>query len=192
MFAAIAALLAYQSSDWRNSKQARERARTRLEQMPDHVMTAGISAAFSEEALRFVRLFDKVATGPGAPPVIWSFICLVGTRRVGGSRESLGTPSVICCWVLSVSRTLKIVWLAVRLGIRLTTIRPSHTGRNKNSCAEFRCYLWRVGFGTANSTRMVWELVWTSFFNRPARHRQFTMTTARSSTFFGSRLSTRR
>jgi hypothetical protein len=59
MVVAISLLLAYQASDWRNKKEVRDRARRRLEEMPDHLFTAGVSASYSEEMLRFARLFDK-------------------------------------------------------------------------------------------------------------------------------------
>jgi len=58
MLAAIAMVLAYQASDARNSIATRERSARRLREMPRHVMTAGLSASYSEECLRFVRIFD--------------------------------------------------------------------------------------------------------------------------------------
>ncbi len=61
---AIAMLLAYVSSDGRTEPSVRRRARRRLEQMPDHVLTAGLSASYSDQALRFVRLFDTADHDP--------------------------------------------------------------------------------------------------------------------------------
>ena len=58
MLAAIAMLLAYQASDARNSPATRERAARRLREMPRYVLTAGLAATYSEECIRFVRLFD--------------------------------------------------------------------------------------------------------------------------------------
>ena len=61
---AIALLLAYQASDRRQTPQNRNRARRRLEEMPGHVLTAGISASYTDEAIRFVRAFDVAAHDP--------------------------------------------------------------------------------------------------------------------------------
>ena len=58
MLAAIAMVLAYQASDSRNSVATRDRAARRLREMPRHVLTAGLSASYSEECIRFVRTFD--------------------------------------------------------------------------------------------------------------------------------------
>ena len=58
MLAAIAMVLAYQASDARNSCATRERSARRLRQMPRHVLTAGLAATYSEECIRFVRVFD--------------------------------------------------------------------------------------------------------------------------------------
>ena len=58
MVAAIAMVLAYQASDSRNSVATRDRAARRLREMPRHVLTAGLSASYSEECIRFVRIFD--------------------------------------------------------------------------------------------------------------------------------------
>ena len=55
---AVALLLAYTASDERATSEVRERARRRLEQLPDQVLVAGLSASYADEALRFVRRFD--------------------------------------------------------------------------------------------------------------------------------------
>jgi hypothetical protein len=55
---AIAMLLAYIASDARQTVVARCRARRRLQEMPHNVLTAGLSASYSEECLRFIRRFD--------------------------------------------------------------------------------------------------------------------------------------
>ena len=58
MLAAIAMVLAYQASDARNTSLTRARAGRRLRELPEHVLTAGLSASYSEECIRFVRCFD--------------------------------------------------------------------------------------------------------------------------------------
>ena len=58
MLAAIAMLLAYQASDVRNKGAVRERSARRLQELPHHVCRAGLAASYSEECLRFVRIFD--------------------------------------------------------------------------------------------------------------------------------------
>ena len=50
--------------DHRQTLQARQRARTRLEEMPGQMLTAGLSATFADEALRFVREFDVAEHDP--------------------------------------------------------------------------------------------------------------------------------
>ena len=64
LMVAIAMLLAYQASDERGCSAGRRRAARRLEEMPCHVLTAGLSAAFSDTAIRFVRLFDTSEHDP--------------------------------------------------------------------------------------------------------------------------------
>ena len=61
---AIAMLLAYQASDERGDSKPRARAARRLGEMPRHVLTAGLSASFSDVAIRFVRLFDTAEHDP--------------------------------------------------------------------------------------------------------------------------------
>ena len=58
MLVAFAMLLAYVSSDWRVARATRDRATRRLEELPDMVVTIGLSATYSEEAIRFIRSFD--------------------------------------------------------------------------------------------------------------------------------------
>ena len=50
--------------DHRQTLQARQRARTRLEEMPGQMLIAGLSATFADEALRFVREFDVAEHDP--------------------------------------------------------------------------------------------------------------------------------
>ena len=52
-------LLAYVASDERALAQTRARARRRLQELPDHVLTAGLSASYACEAIRLARLFDS-------------------------------------------------------------------------------------------------------------------------------------
>ena len=58
MVIAIAMLLAYVASDSRKKKEVRDRARRRLLQMPGQILTAGLSATYADETIRFIRLFD--------------------------------------------------------------------------------------------------------------------------------------
>ena len=58
MIAAIAMVLAYQASDSRIAVATLERAKRRLRELPCHAKTAGLAASYSEECIRFVRLFD--------------------------------------------------------------------------------------------------------------------------------------
>ena len=60
----IAMLLAYQASDLRQKSETRARARRRLLQMPGQVVTAGLSATYGDEAIRFVRAFDVAHHDP--------------------------------------------------------------------------------------------------------------------------------
>ena len=55
---AIAMLLAYVASDSRRKGEVWARARRRLLQMPGQILTAGLSATYAEETVRFIRLFD--------------------------------------------------------------------------------------------------------------------------------------
>ena len=64
MLVPIAMMLAFVASDTRLEKQTRDRACRRLVAMPDHVLTAGLSAAYSHETLVFVRLFDVLDHDP--------------------------------------------------------------------------------------------------------------------------------
>ena len=58
MLVAIAMLLAYVASDERKESVTRARSRRRLLEMPRQILTAGLSASYSEECIRFIRLFD--------------------------------------------------------------------------------------------------------------------------------------
>ena len=58
LLVAMALLLAWQACDKRNDLAVRKRAERRLEQMPDQVCTAGLSATYSTECIIFLRLFD--------------------------------------------------------------------------------------------------------------------------------------
>lgn len=58
MLSAVAMVLAYQASDTRNPPAVRARAQRRLLELPGHVLSCGVAASYSEECLRFVRLFD--------------------------------------------------------------------------------------------------------------------------------------
>ena len=58
MVVAIAMLLAYVASDSRKKAEVRARARRRLLQMPRQILTAGLSATYSGETIRSIRLFD--------------------------------------------------------------------------------------------------------------------------------------
>ena len=69
LLVAIAMLLAHTTSDHRVKAPVRERARRRLHELPKHVLTAGMCASYAEEAIRFVRLFDK---GHHDPARSWS------------------------------------------------------------------------------------------------------------------------
>jgi hypothetical protein len=71
MLPAIAMLLAYVASDHRRKPSVRDRARRRLEEMPRLVPTAGLIASYAEEAIRFVRRFDK---GHHDPALIWRHV----------------------------------------------------------------------------------------------------------------------
>ena len=64
MVVAIAILLAYAASDTRVKNTVRARAERRLRELPGHILTAGLSASYSEEALRFLRLFDVADHDP--------------------------------------------------------------------------------------------------------------------------------
>ena len=68
MVIGIAMLLAYVASDSRKKKEVRDRARRRLLQMPGQILTAGLSATYSDETIRFIRLFD---VGDHDPAVTW-------------------------------------------------------------------------------------------------------------------------
>ena len=68
MLVAIAMLLAYVASDSRKKPEVRARARKRLLQMPRQIFTAGLSASYSDEMIRFIRLFD---VGDHDPAVTW-------------------------------------------------------------------------------------------------------------------------
>ena len=68
MVVAIAILLAYVASDSRKKAEVRARARRRLLQMPRQILTAGLSATYSDETIRFIRLFD---VGDHDPAVTW-------------------------------------------------------------------------------------------------------------------------
>ena len=68
MVVAVAMLLAYVASDSRKKAEVRERARRRLLQMPRQILTAGLSATYSDETIRFIRLFD---VGDHDPAVTW-------------------------------------------------------------------------------------------------------------------------
>ena len=61
---AIAMLLAYVASDERAVAQTRARARRRLHELPNHVLTAGLSASYASEAISFVRKFDSADHDP--------------------------------------------------------------------------------------------------------------------------------
>ena len=58
MYQAIALLLAYAASDWRHKKEQRSQASRRLQEMPDHTPTVGLSASYGEECIGFLRLLD--------------------------------------------------------------------------------------------------------------------------------------
>ena len=66
MLVAIAMLLAYVASDERKDPAHRRRARKRLLQMPNQILTAGLSASFSEETIKFLRNFDVADHDPAA------------------------------------------------------------------------------------------------------------------------------
>ena len=68
MVVAIAMLLAYVASDSRKKGEVRARARRRLLQMPRQILTAGLSATYSDETIKFIRLFD---VGDHDPAVTW-------------------------------------------------------------------------------------------------------------------------
>ena len=68
MVVAIAMLLAYVASDSRKKAEVRARARRRLLQMPRQILTAGLSATYSDETIKFIRLFD---VGDHDPAVTW-------------------------------------------------------------------------------------------------------------------------
>ena len=55
MLIAIAMLLAYVASDERKKSEVKARARMRLLQMPRQILTAGLSATYSDEMIRFIR-----------------------------------------------------------------------------------------------------------------------------------------
>jgi hypothetical protein len=60
----IALLLAYVASDARQKGDVRSRARRRLFELPSHVITAGLSAAYSEASVQFIRHFDVAEHDP--------------------------------------------------------------------------------------------------------------------------------
>ena len=64
MLVAIAMLLAYVASDSRKKVEVRARARRRLLEMPRQILTAGLSATYSDETIRFIRLFDVETHDP--------------------------------------------------------------------------------------------------------------------------------
>jgi len=66
LLAALAMVLAYQASDSRNTSQTRQRSARRLRELPRHVLTAGLSASYSEECIRLVRIFDVNDHDPAA------------------------------------------------------------------------------------------------------------------------------
>lgn len=72
MLVSIAMLLAYVASDARKDTAQQRRARKRLLQMPRQVLTAGLSASYSEETIRFLRLFD---VGDHDPAASWRQHC---------------------------------------------------------------------------------------------------------------------
>ena len=51
-------VLAYQASDARSTPGRLERTARRLRELPHHVMPAGLCASYSEECIRFVRIYD--------------------------------------------------------------------------------------------------------------------------------------
>ena len=61
---AIGLLLAYVASDERADPKHRARASRRLEEMPRHVLTSGLSASYTAVAICFVRLFDTSEHDP--------------------------------------------------------------------------------------------------------------------------------
>ena len=64
MLLGIAMLLAFVSSDTRTSAEVKKRARRRLREMPGWVPVSGVSASYSDEAIRFIRLFDVADHDP--------------------------------------------------------------------------------------------------------------------------------
>jgi len=50
--------------DHRQTLQARQKGRRRLEEMPGQMLTAGLSATFADESLRFMREFDVAEHDP--------------------------------------------------------------------------------------------------------------------------------
>merc|ERR1712026_215015 len=64
LLVALAMLLAYVTSDHRVKADVRARARHRLEEMPKHVLRAGLCASYAEEGICFVRAFDKAHHDP--------------------------------------------------------------------------------------------------------------------------------
>ena len=64
LLTAIAMLLAHAATDTRGKAPVRARARRRLQELPDHIPTAGLCATYAEESIRFVRLFDKSQHDP--------------------------------------------------------------------------------------------------------------------------------
>ena len=64
LMVAVAMLLAYVSSDERAAPAQRARASRRLEEMPRHVITSGLSASYAGECIRFVRMFDTANHDP--------------------------------------------------------------------------------------------------------------------------------
>ena len=85
LMVAIAMLLAYQASDERGEAAPRRRAARRLEEMPGHVLTAGLSASFSDVVIRFVRLF---CTAEHAPALTYhqknDFVAMLRTLFIDG------------------------------------------------------------------------------------------------------------
>ena len=60
----IALLLAHTVSDWRQPSHIRSRAQARLLEMPGHLLTAVLSACYSEAAVMFIRDFDCAQHDP--------------------------------------------------------------------------------------------------------------------------------
>lgn len=66
LYQAVALMLAVQAADIRNDSDTRQRARAALQRMPGQVLTTGLAATYSAEALDFVRVFDVRDHDPAA------------------------------------------------------------------------------------------------------------------------------